>query len=389
MKHVIAFGIVSVIAIWSFAAYLFWAPVRLTVTATPPDSVITINGRVASNNELVTLRRGTHFVEVSKDGFTTLQKMVDLKSRKKLSLKMDLVELPVTSKVADNVTTIENGKQENEILGGAKGGAVLQRIDSKTKIVTDLSKVKFGVATKTKWSPDRYLTYLWRADGTSGLVDLTRYDLLNQKFYKWGQGVLDLAWSSDNTEVAYIYKPGNGEFSIISATAGNKKKVRLYDLRKTKLSNNPRIEWTLDKESDKKQLVIIDKDIYIYTFYTHELKQLTKSGAVKFGRLSPDGNTIIYTTNSGLYKLSRTGEEEKISTPVDLFGWMPDGQSLLAYVQGEFHQVYFSGEGKAFGYNGPRIKGVTQLVVNGDYVYYLVNKMVSRLYLQPTEDLIR
>lgn len=362
--------------------YLMLVPAKTTITISPSEATVVVDGQqVGTGSAVVNLKYGEHTIEGSKDGYAGWREQLKVRGGQNPIVKINLAPLPVVKLIDSGVTSVGLSKDRKNILMSGDRGRIFYSYSISDGQKTQISRVDFGVAQRVKWSPNKYLAFIWRPDGTAGLADLKRYDLVNQEFKLWGKGNLDLAWSADGKEVVYIYKPGTGEFSLIQADAGNHQPDRIYDLRSTKITH-PYLEWI----KDGKQLMVADKDIYIYTFYTHELKQLTTSGDVKFGRLIPDSQTIIYATRTGLFKTDLSGNAKQLGQTADVAAWMPDGKAMVVWRAGGLININLStGRETPYAYLGERLQRPEEMVVAGAgaNIYLLIGNSLKALLLQP------
>lgn len=368
------------------AAYLFYGSVDLQVMVEPTDALIKIDEQAGVAGKFEgKLKPGWHTINSSKKGYASSLTKVKLWGGRDKEVAVKLAELPKASSLLENLTSVELSEDWNNILISGDGGTNFYKYNPGTGEKTAISKLNFGKVKRVKWSPNRYLAFIWREDETAGLVDLKRYDLVNQEFKLWGKagkGFLDLAWSPDGKEVAYVYQPGDGEFSIIRADAGNQTLERVYDLRGTQITN-PYMEWA----PDGKKLMVADKDVYTYTFYTHEWKNLTNNGAVALARLSLDGRYVFYTTKDGLFRIDLDGTgNQRLDDQVESLTWKKGGKFLVGYRGGEFTQISIEGERIAFAYNGERVSVPEKIVLpkSGTVAYSLIKGGLTALFLQPS-----
>jgi hypothetical protein len=198
---------------------------------------------------------------------------------------------------------------------------------------------------------------------------------------------MDLGWAHLSNEVAYIYQPGDGEFSLIRASTLNTNKERLVLHLDKQGMKDPYLEWTKDDEN----LLISDKDIYVYNFYDRALNKLTKTKTVKWARLSGNGQYIIFADGDGLnlMRLDGTGKQ-KLDTAAEIGEWLANGNQIIVLGSGKLKVVDLqSGKVTEYGYNGPKLKDIKALTIaqGDDDVYYLTkDNVLKKLKLQPARE---
>ncbi len=355
-----------------FLGYWFFVTGTITIDVQPNSSNISIDGQSSGNGHVsLKVKRGVHQIEVKNSGYTTILTSIKIFGLQKKSVNIKLEKLPEAVMLKKNITTLNTDNEYKNLLLGSKDGAEFIKYDPVGKKEDLLSRIDFGKELKVKWSPNNFLAYIWRADKTSGLVDLKRYDLLTQTFTIGKAGVMDLAWTSDGEKVAYTYKPGDGEFSLVQSSPLGENMERLYfHLDKEKITD-PYLEWT----KDGKDILLQDKDIFVYNLYSHKLTKITKSGEMKWARLSKSGKYIIYADKSKTYLVSLGGKSvNKWMKSLDSAEWLEDGQEIVGVAGGEFYKINAqTGEVIDFGYNGKRIKDVVKFgfINDGKTAYFL------------------
>ncbi|MDO8513632.1 MAG: PEGA domain-containing protein [bacterium] len=372
-----------------FLLYWFFVQGRLVVTTGQSDSSISFNGGgVAGGKADERVARGLYDIKIEKSGFVTYMATVHVVGWQTKTLDLSMKRLPESVVLESNITTMVRDGLGKNLLLSEKGGTDFLQFDPINNKKQLLSRVDFGSAIKTKWDPNFFLAYIWRVDGSSGLVDLKRYDLLSQEFAAWNKGVMDLAWNQKGDQVVYVYKPGDGEFSLIKATPLNQEAERLYfHLDKVNIKD-PILEWT----KDGKDLLVTDDNIFVYNFYSHKLNKITKSGDVKMAKLSMSGEYIVFSDKSGSYicKLDGSGIK-KLDVSLDIFEWLPNGVEIIGVTNGEFKKINVqSGLVTDYGYNGSRVKNIDAITVleGAGSVFYLADNKLVRLDLQPSSVIV-
>lgn len=355
-----------------FLYWWFFAQGAITITASPQASKIFVdNHEVGANKVKIKEKRGIYKIKVVRREYTTETQEIEIYGFQKKSFSFSLKRLPEAWKIKENIATMDLSKTYERLLLGDNGGREFIKYDPIGKKEELLSRVDFGQAKRVKWSPNNYLTYIWRSDGSSGLVDLKRYDLLNQIFTAGKKGVTDLAWNSDGGNVVLIYKPGDGEFSLVRSTPLGENMERLYLHLDREGMIDPKVYWT----KNSNDVVLQDKDIFDYNIYSHKLTKVTQSGKVKWAKLSQSGKYILYADKVGTYVIDLTGKQvRKWADSLDAGEWLSSGNKIIGVSNGEF--MILNGEDETvieYGYNGKRIKDITTIgmVKNNNEVYFL------------------
>ncbi len=377
MKYFVPVLIFLGVIILGVAGYTLLASATLNINPSPRDSVIMVDNQMVSSGQ-TRVTRGTHKIEVAKTDYATNVYSVSIWGGQTKEIAAKLTPLPKAVSLLDNSTTLDISADNKSLLTAGNQGRTFYEFQLSTNEKTAISKLDFGQVKRVKWSPNRELAYIWREDGDSGMVDFKRYDLVNQEYKSWGKDNLDLAWSPTGDEVVYIYKPGSGEVSLMKSDLQNNNKERLADLRQITLTN-PTMEWA----SDNKKLIIFDKNIYIFDFYTKEIKPLTSNGEVVFGRLSPNDNIVAYTTKTGLYRVDFEGQSKQVGAPLARFSWQMG--NILGFRDGGLVMIDPLGRETNYGYTGDRLAEPEDMIVtkSGSTAYFLINNKIYGLFLQP------
>lgn len=375
--------VVLVLAVGFFGYY--WFLVKGTIKV----STDLVNTKIYVDDNLIGLgsmekafRRGNHMIRLEAEGYSTFTKTIALSGwqKKEWSAKMD--RLPEAREVQKSVTTLERDGTKSALLLAENNGGDFVRLNPKTGKSEQLSRVDFGKTVRTQWSPDNFLAYVWRSDNSSGLVDLKRYDLLNQEFSLGKKGVKQLGWKADGTEVVFVYQPGDGEFSLVKATPLGENMERLVFHLDKEGMRDPKVEWTKDGDD----LLIWDKDVYMYNFYSHKLSRLTKTTDLIEARLSFSGKYVVYTNSTGTYVSGIDGKKAtRLGDTFELFEWLTNGEEIIGIKEGEVRKINVqTGKNVEYGYNGEKIKDLKALTILTDEgkIYYLSGTTLKTMELQ-------
>lgn len=362
--------------------YLFAIKGKIIVDVKQDGAIIKINGIEVGNSSVTQqYTRGKYQVLIEKEGYTSQVLNMNLWGLQKKKNSVDLELLPEESTVATNIVEIDRSTENEALLLTSKDGTVFESLNPKNIDYKTLSRVDFGKAIKSSWSPTKFVSYIWREDGTSGLVDLKRYDLLDQIYNDWGGGVMNLGWSNNGSKVVYVYKPGDGEYSIIESNLSlNNKERIIFDIDKKGL-DNPKIFWT----RDDKNLLLVSDNIYVYNFYNHKLNQITKTGGIKEALLSYNGKYIVFSDREATYVCEFDGSNKtKIGPSLGTFNWMTNKKEIIGYSKGEFVKINVAkNQLVELGYNGKKIEKPKDItLIDDENIYYLINDQLKKLKIQ-------
>lgn len=382
-KILIIIGSVIVFLAILASVYWFFIQGRMVVKTNVADSQISVNDLAITKGSLdQQFKRGTYKIKITRSEYPTYTKNITVYGWQTKKWSLEMTRLPKKVLVKEDVTTITRNADMDKMLVSEDKGTNFSQFDPKTDNWKRISRLDFGSAIKVRWSPEGFLAFIWRGDGKTGLVDLKRYDLLSQEYFAWEKGVLDLAWRKDGDSVIYTYKPGDGEFSLMEASPLNKNPKRLYFHLDREGMTDPKIELT----KDQKDVLLVDKDIFVFNFYLQKLTKLTKTGDIKAAKLSFNGKYIIYSVKSGFYLTKLDGTQTKrLDDSFDLVEWLPNGKEIIGFDKGQWRKVNIQTGGIIkYGYNGEKIGLVDSIMVikNLDRVYFLSSSKLYKLDLQ-------
>ncbi len=164
------------------------------------------------------------------------------------------------------------------------------------------------------------------------------------------------AWSPDGTRIAfYAYEgaSGNGEIYVMDADGSN-----IVNITNSPADDDRYVTWSPDGtrlafHSNRPGEVDGSRDfeIYVYTFTTNEVAQITFNDTFDLGPdWSPDGSLIAFhrleRNKYRIYAIRPDGTGGRLVSPDDLGDayfptWSPDGASIAFHVdEGSFFQIY-------------------------------------------------
>jgi hypothetical protein len=349
-------SVYTTVLITIFAAVvIFWFFSRsfATIHVVPTEATITLdNGQtteVTNGSLRVNLTPGIHSVSVTADKYIGQTKDITFGRGFSKQINFDLKEVPSPTQITTSGTLLAKGNDFNSAyyLGGTgkvlyKIGVTLDENDViRIKQNRPITDEKLGGIEAITWSPTGELA-LFKKGTNAFLFDFMRYDFIHQTETLWANNVGQIAWSTDNTEVAYIYT-GNGENSLILSNFTNTSVDRVADLRDYGIEN-PLLRWSPDSET----LLLIPRNkdadtnkIYAFSVYSRKLKLITDSGNQTDAVFSPDSSKVLYSTYSKdpqsrtpyvISVMKKDGTEKKsleIRAEINKIGWNKDSKNII------------------------------------------------------------
>lgn len=305
LKYVLYLAVIAALLL------LYWYLTRSFVAAEiqPINAKITIDNapmpvnRYGAGKKIVT--PGKHVVKVEADGYIAISNEIKLRRGGRTSLDIKLKKIPEMVLVEEGARFLSRGKDQNEIFyldqaGKTLNRAVLSVEEGKIAVKKEpITNPRLGDIEKIIWSPNKDLALFKKKEG-SFLFDFKKYDFVNQTEALWGKEIGEIAWSPDNSKIAYYYSQSNGEKTLIFSNIMNTEKTRVANLADAGITD-PILRWSPD--SDYLMLIPRNQDystdkIYIYNISSGSLNKITETGDQVDADFSPDGKKIIYTTYS-------------------------------------------------------------------------------------------
>jgi Tol biopolymer transport system component len=163
-------------------------------------------------------------------------------------LKINLKEKPEPLTISRNAKFLNKGNDFNDFYYLAEGTLFKARgkaSDSQRVQITEqraITNPRIADVTDMIWSPTKDLALLKKPDQVN-LFDFKKYDFVNQTEELWGKNIGSIAWSPDNSKVAYYYAPSSGEKSLVFSNLTNKEMNRVLNLNEQKI-DNPLLRWS-------------------------------------------------------------------------------------------------------------------------------------------------
>lgn len=309
----------TLVAVILAAVFLVWLLSRstLAISVDPENAIITVDNRPLQANTAgdikTTLSPGNYTLKVEADGYIAKIEEITLRRARtlKLDIKLDPAPRPYTitgeTNVAENVQFISQADDFNAIFYLANNGSTLYKakfnINNKGEIENvynrPISSPPLSGITGIVWSPKKDSAIL-KKGGSAFFFDFQKYNFVSQEEIKYGDDIGDIAWSPDDSKIAYYYAPASGEKSLIFANKTNSETTRVANLAELNV-DNPYLSWSPDSE----WLIVIPRNkdfstnkIYLFNAYTRSFKEVSDTGNNLEAKFSSDGTKILYTTYS-------------------------------------------------------------------------------------------
>lgn len=286
----------------------------LNVTFAPTEAVVTLDNAplntLPNGTARIITRPGNHVLKVEADGYVAEIQNIKLKGGRSQAFKFDLVAIPKPYELSTNdikniaVDAITSGDEAGSVffLGNGRSAIFKAKFnaDKSLQTVSQITNPSLSGITDIFWSPKKDAIIYKKSDGVYYL-DFQKFNFISQQEVKIGDGSIgDIAWSPDDSKIAYYYAPGTGEQSLVFAGRTNSNPVKVANLADLEISN-PYLAWSPSSE----WLAVIPRNtdansnkLYLFNAYTREIKAISESGNIVKASFSPDSGKVIYATNS-------------------------------------------------------------------------------------------
>ncbi|MFA7252941.1 MAG: hypothetical protein WC107_00120 [Patescibacteria group bacterium] len=295
--------ILAVIAlIWVFSRSF------VTLKVIPYEAELTIDDKavqsISSGTFRLNLSPENHNVKIEADGYVGLNTTLSLKRGFMKQILFELKTTPKPVEISNGAEYIVKGSDFNDGYYLGNGGKTLYKLkvglteDGTIEIIknTPITDARLTGVKEIIWSPTKELALLRKA-GEMTIFDFKKYDFVNQTELPWGKDVGAVAWSPDNSKIAYYYAT-NGEKSLVFSNIANTEVTRIANFSERGIEN-PILKWSPDSQ----WLLIIPRNsdrsknkIYLFNTYSRTFKTLTDNGGQLDASFSPNGNKILYGT---------------------------------------------------------------------------------------------
>lgn len=299
-------GLAILVLVW----LLFWifSHSFLTISVKPINAVVTIDNVPKSLSRggigRKVLSPGTHTVRIESEGYIGIQKDVKFSRLLWKKLNYDLANVPAVTEVATGASMLSATPSRDHVNYFVADNKAIFRsdfaYDSEGHLVAtpkQLTDTKLSGISEIVWSPNEDLALFRKSDGIY-LFDFKKYDFISQTETLWGQNIGSIAWSPDNSKIAYYYSPEPSSKTLVySNILGNQRETVLNfgDLD----INDPLLHWSPDSQ----WLLVIPRNqdlttnrIYVFNTYSRTLSSLTDTGYQIDASFNGTSDKIFYMT---------------------------------------------------------------------------------------------
>jgi len=306
--NAIKYTLVVVLMVLGLIIYYYLSHSFLEVSVIPPNSMVSVDNAPIKLSRRgvgkISFKPGMHTVRAEAESYNTVEKTVDFKRGRQTKLDIVLEESAQASTVAEGARFLAYGKEKNEIfylndIGNTLYKSIL-RVGDDGLIAADTNPITSPVLNGINeiiLSPNRELALFRKNDGIY-LFDFFKYDFVNQTERLWGQNIGDIAWSPDNSKIAYFYAPPTGERTLIFTDVANQAPERVVDLNEAGIEN-PYLSWSPDSQ----WLIVISRGakydtnkILLFNSYSRTFTTVSESGNQLEAIFSPDSSNILFST---------------------------------------------------------------------------------------------
>lgn len=289
----------------------------LMVLVEPTNAIVRVNNAPININDKgqsrVLLKPGQATIAVEADGYISDKQVLTLKKAGIAKHVVSLIPNPIPivlnegQKVNINVQTISLADEENSVFYLGDNGSALYKAqvaldeEGNIKVVYNrqISNPPLSGIKKVIWSPKKDAAMFKKDDGAY-FFDFKKYNFISQEEVKYGEHIGDIAWSPDDSKIAYYYAPPNGEKSLIFANKTNSEITRVANFSEMAIEN-PYLSWSPSSE----WLIVIPRNkdlnsnkIYLFNAYTRSFKTVSDSGFNVEAVFNRTGDKIMYSSYS-------------------------------------------------------------------------------------------
>lgn len=340
-------AVVSVLIILIIILVSVLSRSNIKIKVLPVDSVVTVNNAPIKLNDKgfasVNVKPGKADLRIEADGHIGYSQSVELKPGRSVSYNLQLKENPNPITIGDsqeannNVQFISEADEDNSIFYLADNGSTLYKakfeVDENNSIKTSynrpISNPPLSGIKKIIWSPKKDAA-IFKKDNGIYFFDFKKYNFVSQEELKYGENIGDVAWSPDDSKIAYYYAPPDGEKSLIFANKTNTEITRVANFADMGI-DDPFLSWSPNSE----WLIVIPRNkdyntnkIYLFNAYTRTFKIVVDSGSNIEATFNKAGDKIIYST----YSIDPASPVKQTLSIMDINGDNKKSLDLRAFV---------------------------------------------------------
>lgn len=309
----ILLGIVVVVGGIYFVLYY---NTSMSITASPSGATISVDQKTISSGEKVSVKPGSHEVNIESDDYVPYRKLVDVNFGADKILNVDLRVSPIPEKIVTKQARFATLSLDNSSLYYLSDQTMYaaKDIDTENLSFEAISPDFFTDVTDVIWAPNQELAIIKQSANTS-LYNFKRYDLLHQEITPFDdEGIKNTVWSSNSEYIMYYYEPGTGEKTLIKAAPTNSNKEIVYNFKNTDIKN-PTIDWSPDM---KDVSVVSNNKLYILNLYSNTMKVISGEERIIQARFTPT-NKVLAVAETGVYLMDKDGQnKQKLDFYTDL-----------------------------------------------------------------------
>lgn len=316
----------------------------------------------------ITLKVGTHTVQVTKEGYLDFEQTFDIISGAKDNLLITLDPIPGIEFLAETATVSPDLVNKDKFLAFFQPNTgMLKAVDLTNNSIIDLFELKLPNLQKVVWSPSGTaaiikLPEVWRMAnmkdnrGVKGqyiplgespeqgpalnngvatwLIDSERRTAKGMQPVLLNESIRDVTFSPDGLQIGYFYTPANGEKSIVRAeNIDGSSWLRLaVDIP----ADNPDLTWL----NDERSILLTDdanRTDRLFDSASQELIEIMPDrikGSLVLG--SPEGGKVAYLANSAagttvtIWNLVDQTIQATFTQAVTSFVWKNDSTLIVA-----------------------------------------------------------
>lgn len=364
---------IGAVAVLGFLGGAYWytsiySLIPVTITANESAFDLTINGERYNNITppyQVKLKRGTYVFEASKNDFASSTKELTLERGSKNELNFVLSpQLPAAKVLEKSVLYPAYNKDNNSLLYFAQEGEdfYLYEYAFATGTDTKLTTKPIKNLKKATWSPTKQLVAVQTANTKNDalllpglgeypeetlvnwVITLTRSDLVSVAVRPLNPGIKTLAFSPEGDRIVYLFDNGQDVLLATAQSDGSS----FESIAKIESLTSPELTWSSDGlkvalysglDSASRASRADQNNVFVYSFATRSIMQLTDNGAGYGAQFSPNASKLLYESGNTLWTTifaNNTAEavDTRINSSINRASWINDNDLAVIDTNG-------------------------------------------------------